>query len=97
MFAGYFGSRCGGVLTAAHIYPKGKYPLLELHPLNVVAACFACHLFGWHKSPLDAARWVEERWPHRHELRQIRFEILTRKRMTEDEIRAEWQRYGLVP
>ena len=95
MLAGYFGSHCGGVLQASHIYPKGKYPLLELHPLNAVAACFSCHLFGWHKSPLDAARWMMERWPYHYELNQLVINSLSRKGMTEAEIRAEWAAHGL--
>ena len=96
MLAGYFGSKCGGVLQASHILPKGKYPLLELYPLNCVAACYVCHLFGWHKSPLDAARWYKDlplEWRERLEIE--RAHSLDRKGMTEEQIRAEWKECGI--
>lgn len=97
VFAGYFGKNCGGNLQASHIYPKGKYPLLELFPLNVVSACYTCHLFGWHKDPMTAARWVSEvlprEWWERLELEKAN--SLARKHMTEESIRVEWEAFGL--
>lgn len=97
MLAGYFGAKCGGDLQASHIYPKGKYPLLELFPLNCVAACYACHLFGWHKDPLTAARWVAEFLPceWQEQLEARKQNSLVRKGMTEEEIRIEWEAFGL--
>ena len=95
-FAGYFGKRCGGNLQACHIFPKGTYPLLELHPLNVVAGCYVCHLHGWHKSPLDALKWMNARptgWMD--DLEAARRTSLTRKGWTADQHKAEWTAYGL--
>ena len=97
-FAGFFGRRCGGPLGAAHLLPKGKYPLLELYPPNVRAACLMCHIFGWHKSPLEAAEWMKQRLSAEQflDLMKLRENSLPRKGMTEEQIRAEWRAYGLT-
>lgn len=98
-FAGYFGRRCGGNLQACHLLPKGRHPLLELHPLNVVAGCYVCHLHGWHKDPMTAARWIQENLTLEQlgVLLALRRDSLSRKGMTEQEIRAEWKHHGLTP
>ncbi len=90
------GGKCGGNMQAAHLYPKGKYPLLSLFPLNAVQSCLVHHLFVWHKSPLDAAEWMRklpEWW--QEALLAARFNSLGRKGMLESEIRGEWTRWGL--
>lgn len=46
-------------LQMSHIYPKGKYRKLEFEVDNVVTLCTGCHLFWWHKNPLDAADWIK--------------------------------------
>ena len=96
MLAGYFGKKCGGLLQASHIYPKGSNPLLELHPLNCVAACFTCHLYGWHKDPMNAARWyadLPQDW--REGLELARSNTMARKGLTQELLRAEWALFGL--
>ena len=86
-------------MQAAHLYPKGRYPLLELFPLNCVAACYVCHLYGWHRSPLDAARWMREQLPQdwRDRLETAKIQSLGRKGMTQEQLFAEWKLYGLLP
>ena len=91
---GFFAGACGGSLQASHIYPTGAYPLLALFPLNAVSACYKHHLHGWHKSPLDAARWIDT-YGYRAELEHAKTLIQGRKGMTEAEIRAEWKAYNL--
>jgi len=90
------GGKCGGNMQAAHLYPKGKYPLLALFPLNAVASCLVHHLFVWHKSPLDAAEWIRKlpTW-WQEALLAARFNSLERKGMTEAEIRSEWVRWSI--
>ena len=89
---------CGGNLQASHIYPKGKYPLLELFPLNVKALCYRHHLTVWHRNPLECAAWMRKTFPAQwlDTLIATKNSSLSRKGMTEQEIRAEWQRYGLT-
>ena len=50
-------------LQMSHIYPKGKYRKLELEIDNVVTLCTGCHLFWWHKNPLEAGEWIKEYLP----------------------------------
>jgi len=53
--------KCGKVnnLHASHIYPRGKYRKMQFDPDNVKALCLGCHLYWWHKAPLEAGKWLE--------------------------------------
>lgn len=54
--------RCGKTnnLHASHIYPKGKYRKMQFDVNNVKALCLGCHLYWWHKSPIEAKDWAEK-------------------------------------
>lgn len=64
---GYKCVKCGGtfVLQASHLFSKGKYTRLRFELLNVVVMCVGCHLYWWHKNPLEAHEWLEEKYPGR--------------------------------
>lgn len=64
---GYMCVRCGKghSLQASHVYPKGRYPSLRHNLNNVLTLCNGCHLFWWHRNPLEAADWFREKWPDR--------------------------------
>ena len=47
-------------LHASHIYPRGKYPKMQFNLENVKALCVGCHLYWWHKHPIDAREWAEK-------------------------------------
>lgn len=52
--------RCGktNILHLSHIYPKGKQRGMELDPDNLKLLCAGCHIYWWHKSPLEAQNWL---------------------------------------
>ena len=52
--------RCGkgSNLHASHIYPRGKYPRMQFNTDNVKALCLGCHLYWWHKHPIEAKEWA---------------------------------------
>lgn len=50
-FAGRDSVRCGGVLQAAHIFPKGAYPRIKYDRENLLCLCAGHH------------RYYTERWP----------------------------------
>jgi 5-methylcytosine-specific restriction endonuclease McrA len=54
--------RCGKSdrLHASHIYPRGKYPKMQFNLENVKALCIGCHLYWWHKHPIEAREWAEK-------------------------------------
>ena len=54
--------RCGKstTLQASHIYPKGKYPKMQFNPDNVKILCLGCHLYWWHKHPIEAKEWAQK-------------------------------------
>ena len=53
--------RCGKSdrLHASHIYPKGKFRKMQFDVENVKALCVGCHLYWWHKHPIEAKEWAE--------------------------------------
>lgn len=54
--------RCGKSdrLHASHIYPKGKFRKMQFNVDNVKALCVGCHLYWWHKHPIEAKEWAEK-------------------------------------
>lgn len=46
-------------LQLSHIYPKGRYKLMEFIPSNCKMLCVACHLFFWHRDPIQAHEWLQ--------------------------------------
>lgn len=34
---------------------------------NIIRLCFRCHFHWWHKNPLEAGDWFDEKWPGRKE------------------------------
>jgi len=52
--------RCGKTtaLHTSHIYPRGKFPKMQFEPENVKALCVGCHLYWWHKHPIEAKEWA---------------------------------------
>jgi len=57
--------KCGAnkILHASHIYPKGTYRHMEFEPDNLKALCFRCHLYWWHKNPIEAGEWFRKTYP----------------------------------
>ena len=47
-------------LSVSHILPKGRYSRLRYFKANVLLLCTGCHIFKWHKSPLEAAKFMVE-------------------------------------
>jgi 5-methylcytosine-specific restriction endonuclease McrA len=57
--------RCGGTnaLAPSHILSRGKYKRMRWVPENILTLCSGCHIFWWHKEPIAAARWLEQKFP----------------------------------
>lgn len=88
---------CSDILHASHIYPTGSWPLLALYPLNCKTLCFKHHFHFWHKSPAEAWSWFRGHFSQswRDQLEAMKVQHLGRKGMTEEDIRAEWVRFGI--
>ena len=91
LMRGEFGA-CSGVLQGSHIHPKGAWPLLELFPLNVKTLCFRHHFYVWNDRPIEMAEWLKRTLPSwwLERLEYERLNVMARKGMTEEAIRAEW-------
>lgn len=57
--------KCGKTeyLAPSHILSRGKYKRMRWVPDNILTLCNGCHIFWWHKEPIAAARWLEEKYP----------------------------------
>ena len=90
--------KCGGNLQCSHIYPRGKYPLLALFPLDAFACCFVHHLYVWHRNPVEAHRWMLSTFPQDwlDRLEAARTNSVSRKGMTESQVYSEWRMFGLM-
>lgn len=61
--------RCGqrNGLAPSHVYPQGRYPRMAWEMDNIKTLCNGCHIFWWHKHPIEAADWFKEKYPDRAE------------------------------
>jgi|TARA_R100000315_G_C5195866_1_gene114661 5-methylcytosine-specific restriction endonuclease McrA len=87
--------RCGKTqnLHASHIYPRGKYPKMAYDVNNVKALCLGCHLYWWHKHPIEAKDWAEKTLG-KVRLRQLKKQANTinKNKLIFEEIRDELQK-----
>ena len=56
----------GANAHGSHILNEGSYPLMSAEPYNIILLCYYDHINWWHKSPLDASKWFNEKWPGRY-------------------------------
>lgn len=54
--------RCGTTqgLQAAHIFTRSALST-RWDLRNGIGLCSGCHIYWWHKEPIEATRWIEER------------------------------------
>ena len=55
---------------ASHVIPVSAGSKLRWDPMNMKVLCNYCHLHWWHKNPMEAAQWFEEKFPDRWEYLQ---------------------------
>lgn len=63
---------CGCAVSGAnahgsHIIPRSADGYLAIHPVNILQMCMHCHLYVWHKNPVESAAWLEKKDPARIE------------------------------
>lgn len=65
-------------LQCAHIVGRTN-KTLRWNPINAICLCVRCHIFKFHRSPLEFIDWLEERFPERMVyLRENRNKIISR-------------------
>ena len=69
--------RCGKTegLAPSHCYPKGKYTRLRHDTDNILLLCFACHICWWHRNPIEASEWFNNKFPDRAKKLKLRSQI----------------------
>ena len=53
-------------IHCSHILPKGEYPNYALMSWNLKTLCMHCHLHWWHKNPLEASAWLQQKYPEQY-------------------------------
>lgn len=79
--------RCGSTkeLQGSHIIPLSSSRLLGATLNNILCLCMSCHLYWWHKHPLAASEWFNEKWPGRkRELEKHATELRNNKPTLQD-------------
>lgn len=61
--------RCGTTnnLHCSHIIPRTSLSV-RWDSFNAIALCHRCHIYWWHKNPLEAVNWFNDKWPGRYEV-----------------------------
>lgn len=52
-------------IHGSHVIPVSAGDLLSWDVLNIKALCYSCHFHWWHKDPIEASEWFEEKFPGR--------------------------------
>jgi 5-methylcytosine-specific restriction endonuclease McrA len=50
----------------SHVIPTSQSEYLRYNPLNMKTLCMRCHLYWWHKDPIDARNWFAKTFPIRY-------------------------------
>jgi 5-methylcytosine-specific restriction endonuclease McrA len=54
----------------SHVIPVSAGNKLAFDTINMKVLCMHCHLYWWHKNPLEASEWFEAKFPERHKYLQ---------------------------
>ena len=57
----------GSNAQPSHVLSKGAYKHLRWEVDNVKTLCCPCHIFWWHKEPMEAKDWFIGKFPERWE------------------------------
>ena len=73
----YTCQKCGKIVQgsnchASHIIPVSRSGRLEFDIVNIKVLCMRCHLYWYHRNPIEAAEWVKKKFPKRLEYLQER-------------------------
>ena len=58
-------------ITVEHYLPKSRYPVLALHPNNLIPACDKCNSIKGEKDPLEKRSFQSVVMPYREAVREI--------------------------
>lgn len=70
---GTYCQKCGTDqnLHASHVIPR-TFLSVRWDLDNAITLCYRDHIYWWHKHPLEAAAWFEDKWPGRFDILRAR-------------------------
>ena len=79
--------RCGRTtsLQCAHIISRSRLNL-RWDLWNALCLCYGCHLQFWHRSPLEAITWFQEKYPERFEYLMKKKNVLLTDRVDYEDL-----------
>lgn len=49
-------------MQVSHVYPEWEFKQLSDEPINLKVLCSMCHMKKWHESPIEGARWYQDKF-----------------------------------
>ena len=97
----YICQKCGKKVEGtnahgSHIYNKGTYTSMSADSDNLQTMCFYCHMYWWHRNPLEAAEWFKTNFPDLFKTLRERSKMPPRSmnwKKRYDELQEEYKRY----
>lgn len=85
--------RCGQTdnLQGSHIIPLSASSLIGADTDNILCLCVSCHLYWWHRHPLAASEWFNEKWPGRKKELEDQAKSLVNNKPTADDWKAKYE------
>lgn len=79
----------------SHVIPVSASQLLRFDIQNIKCLCYHCHINWWHKNPLEASKWFEEKFPERYKyLQEHRYDIKQWTRIELLEILSQYENHN---
>lgn len=76
---------CGSTQNLQHAHIIGRSnKTLRYDIINALCLCVGCHIYKWHRSPLEAFEWFQSQYPDRYTYLLATRNILTKNRTVED-------------
>ena len=50
-------------LQGSHVYSVGAHPDMAALTENILPMCVGCHIYWWHKNPIEAFQWFAREFP----------------------------------
>jgi hypothetical protein len=73
----------------SHVYPKGRYHGMEFELDNVKTLCLGCHIYWWHRNPIEASYWFKDKYPERAESLRLMAQDTNRPKFNYDRIKEQ--------
>lgn len=77
----YICQKCGKTVSGmnahgSHIYNEGTYRSMSADVDNILTFCYYCHIYWWHKNPIEASEWFKKKFPELYKVLRKRSQTI---------------------